>query len=106
MGYHKEPKSCTDGLCGALDCPKCTPGCDALITCEGCAAEIYTCDAPTEWTRCHLCSGLFCENCFDAGLLVNIDGVHCFVCEDCVKHLVADALRDKAHDNKDPADAE
>ena len=102
MGRRNKFQRCSDGLCGALDCPRCAPGCDEEVTCTGCVATIAACDIENEWTACRLCGDRFCENCFDAGLLVNIGGECCFVCEDCVKELVKDALRDKARDNKDP----
>jgi hypothetical protein len=56
--------SCSDGLCGALDCPRCRPAASTCIGCEACDAETQLGIADARgWLTCRGCGGLFCENC-------------------------------------------
>lgn len=43
--YLKPLQRCSDGRCGASDCPKCARGCDDIVTCAVCGEEEYVCYA-------------------------------------------------------------
>ena len=60
--------SCRDGLCGAIDCPRCNPGCDAIYNCANCGAEVYSCylhecESCCELLLCEDCAGQLCNAC-------------------------------------------
>lgn len=58
----KRLTNCSDGLCGALDCPRCNAGCDDIKTCARCGAEQYVCYMHECNGCCEVC---LCENCAD-----------------------------------------
>lgn len=61
-------KRCYDGLCGAEDCPKCNPGCDAVVTCSECGKEEYICYIDDDWE-------------------MDSFNIYCGLCPECVEKL-------------------
>ena len=47
----KPLQRCSDGRCGASDCPRCSHGCDDIVECDACGATEYVCYADERgWT--------------------------------------------------------
>lgn len=62
--------SCRDGLCGAIDCPRCRPGCDDIEICSCCGVEeyvcyMYECSGCGEVRLCEHCADKLCNDCND-----------------------------------------
>lgn len=54
-------QSCSDGLCGAEDCPRCRPGCDAVV-CASCG-DTASSAGEGGFTACESCGVWLCHQC-------------------------------------------
>lgn len=54
-------QSCSDGLCGAEDCTRCHPGCDA-VACSGCGDAASSAEEGG-FTACESCGVWLCPQC-------------------------------------------
>jgi len=62
----KPLQRCSDGLCGATDCPRCTRGCDDwTVECDACGDVEYVCHAGERgWAGVDDAGGpIFCPTC-------------------------------------------
>ena len=68
---------CSDGLCGALDCPRCHPELQAEVPC--CVCDGYVPLYRMTDRNCDNCGGEVCEGCADE-LINDETGVYCPEC--------------------------
>lgn len=64
--------SCSDGICGATDCPRCFPMCNEPFECPGCGQTVRQDDVLT----CQSCGNDYCADCLTDG-----------VCGECNKEV-------------------
>lgn len=53
---------CSDGMCGAYDCPRCHPACTEVEYCIECGRPFYTVYI-TDEDLCRFCLGFVCAEC-------------------------------------------